>query len=181
MQPLLRRLLPLLLLLLGLIWIFASRMTGPASPTLPEAPQKGFLAPDFTLESRDGQPVRLSDLRGKPVILNFWASWCPPCRAEMPAMQSLYETYQENFVLLGVNVTSQDTPANAEAFLREYGLTFPILFDRDGKVTRRYAVTSLPTTFFIDARGIIREVVVGGPLTEASLRARLETLLGGLP
>lgn len=181
MQPLLRHLFPLFSLLLGLMWIFASRMSGPAPLALPEAPQKGFLAPDFTLESREVQLVRLSDLRGKPVILNFWASWCPPCRAEMPALQSLYETYQEDFVLLGINVTSQDTPARAEAFPREYGLTFPILFDRDGMVARRYAVTSLPTTFFIDAHGVIREVVVGGPLTEASLRARLKTLLRGLP
>ncbi|MCS7010346.1 MAG: TlpA family protein disulfide reductase [Anaerolineales bacterium] len=181
MQPAHHRLIPFFTLLLGLIWIIVSRVDTLPPSAKPEAPQKGFPAPDFTLESREGQLIQLSDLRGRPVLLNFWASWCPPCRAEMPAMQSIYEKYGDYFVLLAINVTNQDTPSNVEAFIREYNLTFPILFDWDGAVARRYGLISLPTTYVIDAEGTIREILVGGPLTEASLLARLETLLGDLP
>ncbi len=182
MQLYLRRSFPLLLLLLGLAWIVASRadpgsVTGGQVP----APQKGFLAPDFTLESLDGQTVHLSELFGKPVLVNFWASWCPPCRAEMPAMQAVYETYQGQIHLLAVNATSQDSLTDALAFVSENGLTFPILLDPDGAAYRQFAITSLPTTFFIGADGIIAEVVVGGPLTEAGLHSRIESLLEETP
>jgi len=182
MQPFLRRIFPLLLLLLGLAWIVASR-ADPASATggqIP-APQKGFLAPDFTLETIDGQSVRLSELFGQPVVVNFWASWCPPCRAEMPAMQTVYETYQGQIHLLAINATRQDSLADALAFVSENSLAFPILLDPDGAAYRQYAITSLPTTFFIGADGIVAEVVVGGPLTEAGLRSRIDSLLEETP
>lgn len=182
MQLFLRRIAPFLLLLLGLAWTFASR-ADPASVTggrVP-APQKGFLAPDFTLETLDGQSVRLSELFGQPVVVNFWASWCPPCRAEMPAMQAVYEAYQGQIHLLAVNATQQDSLADALAFVSENGLTFPILLDPNGAAYRQFAVTSMPTTFFIGADGIIAEVVVGGPLTEAGLRSRIESLLEERP
>lgn len=182
MQPFLRRIFPFVLLLLGLAWMIVSR-ADPASVTggrVP-APQKGFLAPDFTLESLDGQSVHLADLFDRPVIVNFWASWCPPCRAEMPAMQRVYEDYAGQIHLLAVNAAHQDTLANAMAFVSGNGLTFPILLDSQGAAYRQYAITSLPTTFFIGADGVIAEVVVGGPLTEAGLRSRIESLLEETP
>ena len=112
------------------------------------------------------------------MVINLWASWCTPCRAEMPAIQNVYEQYGEaGLVVLGVNATNQDNPQNANQFVEEMGLTFPILFDTDGEVSQRYLLTALPTTFFVDSNGTIQEVVVGGPMAEALLRIRIEQLI----
>jgi thiol-disulfide isomerase/thioredoxin len=182
MQPIPRRILLVGILLLGLTWTWFSRL-GTAETTAGRvpAPQTGFQAPDFTLETIEGQTVTLSNLRGQPVIINFWASWCPPCRAEMPAFQAIYEEYQGRISLLSVNTAYQDNLNDALALLVEKGATFPVLLDADGAVSRLYAIISLPTTFFIGADGVIAEVVVGGPMTEAGLRARIESLLEARP
>ncbi len=182
MQPIPRRILLAGILLLGLTWTWFSR-AGTAETTAGNipAPQTGFPAPDFTLETLEGQTVTLSSLRGQPVIINFWASWCPPCRAEMPALQAVYEEYQGQVALLAVNAANQDNLTDALALLAETGATFPVLLDTDGAVNRLYAITSLPTTFFIGADGVIAEVVIGGPMTEAGLRARIESLLEATP
>ncbi len=178
-QPVTTRLFYGVVLLAGLLWIWASATpqgatTGGGIP----APQAGFLAPDFTLTTLDDETVTLPDLRGQVVLLNIWASWCPPCRAEMPAMQRVWEEYQSRgVVVLAVNSTVQDTPADAQNFVTENGLTFPIPLDTGGEVTRLYRVSSLPTSFFIGADGVIREVVIGGPMAEALLRSRVEQLL----
>lgn len=167
-----------LVLTLALLWMLFSRVPPEAHFTeVSVAPQKGFHAPDLTLESTQGESFTLSSLRGKPVILNFWASWCPPCRAEMPTLQALYERYGGEFVLLGINASTQDRLPGAYQLITEMNLTFPILLDTNGTTTSAYRIFSLPTTVFIDREGIIREIVIGGPLSEASLRTRLETLL----
>lgn len=169
----------ILILMIAALWIWLSR--APADSTTQgkiPAPQKGFLAPDFSLPTVDGKTIRLADLQGKPVLVNYWASWCAPCRAEMPALQRLAADFEEQgLVVLGVNAASQDDRANALAFVEQQGLTFPILFDTTGDVQRQYAIQSLPTSFFIDHQGIIREVVIGGPMSEALLRIRIEQLL----
>lgn len=174
----------IVVLTLGLVWAFISR-----APTIvaiageqPASPRQGFMAPDFTLDLLGGGDITLSELRGKPVMVNLWASWCPPCRAEMPAIQKVYQDYQElGLVVLGVNTTNQDNEADAAAFVLEYGLTFPIPLDRDGSVSSRYGLRGLPTTFFIDRKGIIRSVVVGGPMSEAVIRSKVEDLLKETP
>ena len=169
----------LIVLAFGAAWTFASRALAVASPA---SPRQGFAAPDFTLDLLGGGEVTLSDLRGKPVVVNLWASWCPPCRAEMPAIQKVYQDYKDlGLVVLGVNTTNQDSEADAAAFVRDYGLTFPIPLDRDGSVSVRYALRGLPTTFFIDREGIIRSVVVGGPMSEAVIRSNVEDLLKKTP
>jgi peroxiredoxin len=171
------------LLILGLLWLWLSAV--PASATTGRqilAPQTGFLAPDFTAKTLEGETVRLSDLRGQVVLVNLWASWCPPCRAEMPAMEHVYQAYKEKgFVILAVNSTVQDSAANARAFVSENKLNFPILMDETGEITRLYRVQSLPTSFFIGVDGVIREVVVGGPMAQALLVSRVEKLLKELP
>jgi peroxiredoxin len=166
-------------LILGAAWIWLSRAPeGETTQGLIPAAQKGFLSPDFALETADGEIIRLSDLRGRPVIVNFWASWCPPCREEMPALERVYQAYQDQGALvLGVNSTVQDDRQKALDFAAEQGLTFPILFDSTGEVTQQYGVRALPTTYFIDAQGIIQEVIAGGPMAEALLRIRMEQLL----
>lgn len=178
-QLLATRLLYGLVLLAGLMWIWLSAAPqGAATGGGIPAPQAGFISPDFTLTTLDGETVTLSGLRGRVVLLNIWASWCPPCRAEMPAMQRVWEEYQaRGLVVLAVNSTIQDTPADAQTFVSENGLTFPVLLDTGGEVTRLYRVSSLPTSFFIGADGTIREVVIGGPMAEALLRSRVEQLL----
>lgn len=167
------------ILFAGAIWIYFSRTeaNSVSAGNIP-APRTGFLAPDFSLADASGKLIRLSDLRGKPVLLNIWASWCGPCRAEMPAIQRVYQDYQPaGLEILAVNSTTQDTPQNALAFTRELGLTFPVLFDHQGEAAQQYHIQSLPSTFFIDDEGVIQDVVIGGPMAEALLRIRIEQLL----
>jgi peroxiredoxin len=169
-----------MILALGAAWIWASSAP-PGSTTsgaIP-APHEGFQAPDFELGTLDGERFALSELRGKAVLLNFWATWCPPCRSEMPAMQQAHTDYgSDAFVILAVNSTYQDRSADVEAFVLEGGLTFPVLLDITGEVSALYKVYSMPTSFFIDPEGIIREIVIGGPMSEALLRTRVDRLLG---
>lgn len=122
----------------------------------------GSVAPDFVLEDHDGKPVRLSDLQGKIVVINFWASWCPPCRDEMPDLQWLSEEYQKDLVVLGVNTAYVDDRSDALAFADELALTFPILFDQSGDVSEGlFSVRGLPTSYWIDRRGTVRQIQVG--------------------
>ena len=163
----------------GWIWVTAPAAGSTTGGNIP-APQKGFLAPDFTLETLNGESVTLSDLHGQAVLINLWASWCPPCRAEMPDMQQAYEEYKERgFTILAINATNQDNPSLALSFAEEHNLTFPILLDMEGTASHQYNVQSLPTSFFVDRFGKIQEIVVGGPMAEALLRIRTEQLLTG--
>jgi peroxiredoxin len=168
-------------LVISAIWIFASRVpAGSTTQGAIPAPQAGFAAPDFTLETPDGEAITLSNLRGRPVLINLWASWCGPCRAEMPAIEAVYNTYKdEGFTVLAVNATNQDDRAAAVQFVEAHNLTFPILLDLSGEVSRQYALRALPSTFFVDQDGIIQEVVIGGPMAEALLLSRVQELIEG--
>jgi cytochrome c biogenesis protein CcmG/thiol:disulfide interchange protein DsbE len=173
----------ILLLSIGIAWIwFSAAPPGTTTQGDIPAPQKGFLAPDFQLETFDHETYKLADLRGKPVLINFWASWCPPCRSEMPAIQKVYDEYRDQgFEVLAVNATHQDSLGDAINFAQIRRLTFPILLDSDGSVGNLYEIRSLPTTFFVDADGIIQDVVIGGPMAEALLKIRAEQLFAGAP
>ena len=183
MQSTRRRAFSIGLLLLGLVWIiFSADRSGASTNGLIPAPRQGFLAPDFTLQTLDGKTVTLADLRGQAVLVNVWTSWCLPCRAGMPASQRVYEEYKEKgLVVLAVNSTVQDKVSSASSFAAELGLTFPILLDVEGTATRFYEVRALPSSFFIGRDGVIREVVIGGPMSEALLRTRVEAILETTP
>jgi peroxiredoxin len=170
----------LVLLLAGALWIWFSRVSPQnALADGSVAPRPGFQAPDFELPTSQGKQISLSGLHGQPVIINLWASWCPPCREEMPALQKVYEDYREQGLeILAVNATSQDDVQAAVEFSTRLGLTFPLLLDSDGRVSHLYQLQSLPTTYFVGRDGSIQEVVVGGPMAEALLRVRVERLLG---
>jgi cytochrome c biogenesis protein CcmG/thiol:disulfide interchange protein DsbE len=168
----------LIILLIGAGWIWMSRVTGNESDSLIQTAHEGFLAPDFSLQTLSGETVALSNLRGRPVLINLWASWCIPCRLEMPAIQRVYQDFQaQGFQVLAINATNQDDPEKVAEFARQYELKFPILLDKLGSVGYQYQLDSLPTSFFVDAQGVIREIVVGGPMSEALLRVRVENLL----
>lgn len=128
-------------------------------------PLVGGPAPEITLKDLQGQEVRLSDLRGKIVLLNFWATWCKPCKDEMPAMQASYDKLRgQGFVVLAVNEL-EDTERVIE-HVRSHGHTFPVVMDHDNRVANRYGVVGLPASFLVDRQGIVREQIFGSLLTE---------------
>ena len=140
---------------------------------LPPAPAVGHPAPDFTLTTVTGSTVVLSELRGTPVVLNFWATWCPPCRAELPEMQAASQRLAGQVAIVGVD--QAEAPADVQAFAAKLGLTYALPLDTDAGVSRLYAVRSLPTTFFIDRAGTIRQIQIGA-VTEATLAQLLKTI-----
>lgn len=167
-------------LVLAAAWTVFSRPGEAAPPAYnaPPSPRIGFAAPDFTLETLSGETLTLSDLRGQPVMLNIWASWCLPCRVEMPAIERVYQRHRaDGLVVVGLNVTAQDSEAAARAFAEEFGLTFPIVLDRDGRASAQYDLLGLPSTYFIDREGIVRDVIIGGPMSEALMLATIDELL----
>jgi peroxiredoxin len=142
------------------------------------SPVQGGLAPDFTLQTVTGETVQLTDLRGQPVLINLWATWCAPCRLEMPAIQDRFERYQdEGMVVLAVNF--DESAEQVEAFRDELGLTFDLLLDPGAEVQQLYLNRSYPASFFIDAEGVI-QVHHLGVMTEGQLDQNLATIgLGG--
>ena len=137
------------------------------------------LAPDFTAYDLEGNAVSLSGFRGKPVILNFWASWCGPCKSEMPDFQEKYGQYGEEIHFLMVNLTdgSQETVETAQGFVDGQGYTFPVYFDTDYSGAMAYGVNAVPATYFIDEEGNL--VAYGkGALTGETLQRGIDMLLG---
>jgi peroxiredoxin len=129
----------------------------------------GQSAPDFTLPTLGGDSFTLSEFRGHPVVINFWTSWCAPCRAEMPELVRAYEAHHNSgLVVVGVNVTDQDRMENAQAFIDEFDVTYPIAFDETGSVSSElYGVLGLPTSVFVNSEGAIQRTVMGEVSGEA--------------
>lgn len=168
-------------LILGLLLFRAPASSAPGTPadfqaTVP-APVVGAPAPDFSLKTVDGESIRLSELRGKVVAVNFWATWCAPCRLEMPDLQSRAEQFPDRLVVLGVNFA--ETAEEVAAFREEVGVDFPLLLDPEADVQRLYRVLGYPTTFFVDEQGTIRfqhiGLMSGGQLDEYLQKMGLTT------
>ncbi len=164
-----------LVAVLGTIWIGATRVQADElNPTgRPPSADRGHPAPDFTLSALDGEPVSLSQFRGRPVILNFWATWCGPCRAEIPALEAAWRGAAGEAVVVGVNV--QEDEITVGRFARELGMTYPVVLDTAGEIARIYRVQAFPTTYFIDARGVIAENYIG-PMNAPLLLSRMRDL-----
>ena len=152
-------------------------LPGEAAGGLTVVPEVGALAPDFVLQTPEGESYRLSDLRGQPVLVNFWATWCGPCRVEMPAIQATYQARQdEGFVVLAVNHTSTDSIPAVVAYGEELGLTFPLLVDPGSEVQGLYRIRAYPSSFFVDESGVIQATHFG-PMTEEQLDGYVDDLL----
>lgn len=179
----------------GLMYLQSSRESGAQEDgfgTVPLPPERnatgdapaaatGRPAPDFLLRSLDGEPVRLSDLQGSPVVVNFWATWCPTCRAETPDLIAMHEAHhQDGLVLLGVNLREAGPPV--QGFVEDFGVPYPVLMDRDGEVAATWRIggpnNGVPSTYFIDSRGVVR-LVVFGFLTEDQMAEGLALILPG--
>lgn len=163
--------------LAGIGWIGYSRVpVASALNSTRAAPRIGFAAPAIRMNTLDGNMLDLEQQRGNVVVLNFWATWCGPCRAEMPALQDVFAARQrDGVVVIGVNQLEDGSVVSA--FASELHIQFPVGLDRDGVINGRYQVHGLPSTFFIDRHGVIRDVVVGGPMDIALLQSKVNSLL----
>ena len=140
----------------------------PAQETVP--------APDFTVYDAEGNPVKLSDFFGKPIVLNFWASWCGPCRMEMPHFEKAYQEMEEDIQFVMINMTiDRETQQSAQDFLDEAGYTFPVLFDTTGDAAIAYGAYSLPMSVFIDADGNVQDLAIGA-IDEATLLSKIDKI-----
>lgn len=155
--------------------ILTSVMLVASCSTPSEAPEIGKSAPSFQLADIDGQSVSLNDFRGKPVLLNFWATWCSPCRVEMPYIQEVYDEWSERgLVVLAINIG--EGPGEVEEFMRGHSLTFPVLLDMAGNVARQYNIRGIPTTYFIDSSGVIQDIKVGAFASVVEIEDRLSRI-----
>lgn len=141
-------------------------------------PRVGYLAPDFTLQSIDGQTVQLSAFRGKSVVINYWATWCKPCITELSILDTIFQDYQDqSVVLLSVNGIEQDELNKVNETVNSLALTYPVLLDKGDLLNKKYWIGGfLPTTFFIDEQGVIQEILLGSA-SEAGFRERIGNLL----
>ena len=176
------RLLPLVLL----VAILASGCKAPApaappattnqSTNVPEGINIGNRTIDFELQTLDGKTVKLSDYRGKPVLLNFWATWCGPCKSEMPYLQQINDTYSaKGLVLLAVDI--DESPDTVKKFMADLNLSLNVPMDVGKKVAKAYSITAIPSTFLIDKDGIIRGKVVGAFQNKAAIEEALKTIM----
>ena len=161
-------------LIVGFVWL--TRPPG-GGTTVPDTIAKGLPAPEIAGTALDGTAVDLAHLRGHPVVVNFWASWCGPCQQEMPLLAEKAAAHAgTGLAILGV--LSDDTVANGQAFERQYGATWPSVFDGSGAIKTAYRVVGRPQSYFVDGAGILRSIQIGY-LTDADFERQLALITGG--
>ena len=165
----------MMLIVGGIVVLFWMGEQGAEKSTPAQSAQMGATAPDFQLPSLTGEPITLSDYQGQVILVNTWATWCPPCKAEMPAIHEFYQLHQnDGFVVLAIN--SQEDAATVQRFINAQGFTFPVLLDTQASVLNQYKVRGLPTSFVIDRDGVIRYVHTGA-ITPQQLEDAISPLL----
>ena len=163
----------------GILYRSLAEKYEPEAPSIPEVADELLPdASDFTVYHADGDAFRLADFVGRPVLVNFWATWCPPCRNELPAFQAAYEEYGEDITFMMVDLTdgTRETQEIVDEFLIETGYTFPVYFDLDGSAAKAYQLYSIPETVGVNAEGKVIFLQVGA-LTEETLQDVIEDLL----
>ncbi len=168
----------LALLTIALLGLLVVQACTSSSQAVPDGQQEasvginvGEIAPDFTLKDLDGNLVRLSDLRGNVVFINFWATWCPPCRAEMPEIEAVHQEYKDKgVVVLGVDISEPES--TVRQYIQQGGFSWAIVLDGTGEVARDYQIAAIPTSFFLDREGIIRAVSIGA-ITKRAMEDKL--------
>ncbi|MEL7610260.1 MAG: TlpA disulfide reductase family protein [Bacillota bacterium] len=155
----------------------SNRYSTPGEPSTSAQPTP-VIAPDFTVKDAEGNSVSLSDFQGKPVVINFWASWCGYCTDEMPLFQEIYKDYGEQAAFMMINLTdgSRETLKSAKSFIEDKGYTFPVYFDTELEAAYAYNTYSIPVTYFIDANGNIA-ASIQGIATKSKLLNKIETIL----
>jgi peroxiredoxin len=139
----------------------------------------GNRAPDFALQTLDGSTIALSDLLGQPLLINYWATWCVPCKAELPILERLFQEYQSRgLMIVSVDAIEQDTPDKLQSVITQIGMTFPTLLDEGNQFADAYQAIFFPTSFFIDTGGVIRDITLGDS-SEEIFRQKIEMLLSG--
>lgn len=166
----------LVMIVAGLITVTGCQSSTEPVSTVTKAITEGDLAPDFELQDLDGKTVSLSGLRGRPVLLNFWATWCPPCQAEMPYLQQVFEEWQgKELAVLTVDIGESRSTVNN--YLQSYKLSLPVLLDIKKTVAYKYGFRYVPTTFFIDRDGIIQRMRVGPFPSKEAIDAYIEEII----
>jgi peroxiredoxin len=147
--------------------------------SIPVEPKIGFRAPDFALPTLTGETIRLSELAGRPVVISYWATWCIPCKKELPVLEQLSREYQsQGLVVVTVNAIEQDSRDEVQAMVGETSMTMPVLLDQGNQFASTYGALFFPTTIFVDASGVIRFIRLGDS-SEADLRSKVKNLLAG--
>ena len=151
-------------------------ITGCSADSEPSTATIGKPAPNFQLQNLDGQSISLSGLQGKPVLLNFWATQCPPCRSEMPYLQEIYNEWSDKeLTLVAINIG--ESSAKVERFMQSQNLSLPVLLDTKQDVAQKYGIQYIPTTFFIDKDGIIQEKIIGAFSSKAQIEMSLSKII----
>ena len=164
--------------LTSFVILAATEPAPPSPPTPVQGTRVGNLAPDFQLPQLDGQTVSLSNFQGKPVLINFWSLRCPPCLAEIPFIQEIFEDEEwsdKGLVILAINLG--ENPSTIKSFMESYGFSFPVLIDTTGDVARKYGIRAIPTTFLIGKDGIIKAIKVGAFSSEADIEKNLSKII----
>jgi len=165
----------------GVVWINRPSVPSTHQPKLSEqairvAPLTGYRVPPFSLPGfPDSKPISLADFQGKAVLINFWASWCPPCQSETPDLVKAFAKYGDKVQFVGVNLSSQDSLQDVTAFIKKYGVEYPVVLDTKGTVAQQFQTMAIPTSFFVNREGIIVERYVGA-ITPQVLEADLQKI-----
>ncbi|BCJ88352.1 TlpA family protein disulfide reductase [Effusibacillus dendaii] len=154
----------------------ADSKSGKSQQEVAAMPRPGYRAPDFTLHDLNGTAVKLSDLKGKKVLINFWASWCPPCKAETPDLVEMSQKYKDKVAFYGVNLTVTDDEESVRRFVSQYQIQYPILLDQDGRVGTQYQTNAIPMTVTIDQNGMIVDRR-DGQLSRAAMEGMIQKLV----
>lgn len=166
-----------IVIILVAVAIYQNQSAVPQVTKLEEAPRIGFKAPSFALNGLDEKKYTLPLAERKPMVINFWASWCGPCQEETPEFVRLYQKYHGKIEVYGVNGTGSDSIDHVNKFVGDFHVPYPVLLDLDNKVSDRYEVIGFPTTYFVDRNGVIVDKVVG-MVDSATLESKIQQLVG---